>query len=580
MSSYKNYQSDNQKHSRRESRTNHNPEFNSSVDAMSTEHVTHLEKNIDKYIEFLSWARWYPDLFLDLMKPDIGGIELHSDQRVFLRVHMRFASLYGIFPRGYGKTFNEVLLMFVMCILFPGIELSLTAQTKDNASKLLKAKYMDIVKKYPEMDNEIFDKKFSKNDAEIVFLNQSRIDVLANRHESKGQRRHQINIEESVLLDDFIYQDALYPIVEHGRPTVGKLATQNPEELSQKVNFFSTAGFRGSDEFARCFKMIDNMANLTGDFVLGADWHLGCWYGRGSNKAQIIKRRKNMSTIAFARNYESKWVGVVGNGVVNINKLINLRNIENPQFSNINNDEIYLAMDVARSEKDSNNISSIAVLKVIRDKKRRIVNIQLINLISILPGANFEKQVIILKRLKKKYEAIKIIYDHNGLGTGIGDEIVKEHYDVQSDEILPALQVENIDIPCDYENAERCVYAVQSQGENTKMIVNLMDMVDGGVLQLLVNKHDNAYEEIATEELAPHGETDLLIEEIANIKLKQLSGNNMREERQITSIPKDRYSALKYGLYYIIKHQNRKTSEDDVTVEDLYLYRKPKTRKI
>lgn len=41
-----------------------------------------------------------PDLFLDLMKPKEGGINLHSDQRLFMRCGMRFFSLYGCFPRG------------------------------------------------------------------------------------------------------------------------------------------------------------------------------------------------------------------------------------------------------------------------------------------------------------------------------------------------------------------------------------------------------------------------------------------------------------------------------------------------
>lgn len=60
MTSYKNFQSDNNKYTRKDSRMNHNPAFNSSVNAMSQKEGTHLERHLDLYVEFLSWARWYP----------------------------------------------------------------------------------------------------------------------------------------------------------------------------------------------------------------------------------------------------------------------------------------------------------------------------------------------------------------------------------------------------------------------------------------------------------------------------------------------------------------------------------------
>jgi len=189
MTHINNFQSDNAKYSTQASRDNYKPEFNSTVEAMGKEEESQLKTNLDKYVDFVSWCRFYPDLWLDLIKPKNGGIKLHSDQRTFMRVAMRFLSMYGVYPRGWGKTFNEEIVMFIACVFFPGIEFSLTAQTKENAAELLKDKFNDILKKYPWFKNEIFSSKFSKNDAEIVFVNNSRIDVLANSSTSKGQRR-------------------------------------------------------------------------------------------------------------------------------------------------------------------------------------------------------------------------------------------------------------------------------------------------------------------------------------------------------------------------------------------------------
>ena len=130
--------------------------------------------------------------------------------------------------------------------------------------------------------------------------NGARIDVLANSQNSKGQRRKRINIEESALLDAATFDDALKPIVEVSRYTCGKLAIVNPEELNQQIHFFTTPGWRGSDEYVRNMQMIRNMVDLKGEIVIGSDWKLGCWYGRGSSKSQILqKKRKKEYPIKF-----------------------------------------------------------------------------------------------------------------------------------------------------------------------------------------------------------------------------------------------------------------------------------------
>ena len=59
-----------------------------------------FQQNLDKWVEFVSWARWHPDLFLDLITPETGGIRLDLDQRVFIRTLVRFVSVYAVFTRG------------------------------------------------------------------------------------------------------------------------------------------------------------------------------------------------------------------------------------------------------------------------------------------------------------------------------------------------------------------------------------------------------------------------------------------------------------------------------------------------
>lgn len=494
--------------------------------------------------------------------------------------------MYGVYPRGWGKTFNEVIIMFIACVLYPGIEFALTAQTKENAAELLKNKYNDILKKYPWFKNEIYESKFSKNDAEITFLNNSRIDVLANSQSSKGQRRNIIMIEESALLDDFTFQDALLPIVEHGRITVGSLAIINPEEPSQKINFYTTAGFRGSDEYERNLRMVDDMINLNGQIVIGSDWHLGCWYGRGSTKKQIMYKKRNMSPIAFAQNYESKWVGSVDGALVDILKLLKLRvlpapELECPKDKNGNYElcEYCFGIDVARSNSDSNNKTVIAVLKIIRNDNGSINEVQLVNIIVPPNGLNYEEQAIEVKKIFKKYggniDLVKsrvkaVIVDINIIGQGLLEELLKDNYDPVTNEKLECWATINTDDKPKVINSPNIVYGLKAQGINGDIIRIFIGYIESGKLKLVRNlseseKGININNKDTIEIKQAYKQTDYFIDEISNLKLRKTQ-NSVTVDQVVRRVDKDRYSAVAMGLYYIdmfLNEQEDNTYSDD-----------------
>ena len=579
----KNFQTDNMKY--KKSRTDiYNSNFNSTVSSRGVKESDNFLKNLDKYCDFVSWCRWNPDLFLDLITPEKGGIRLDLDQRVFLRSLFRFISTYGVFPRGYGKTFIEVLGMYLSCIFFPDIDLSMTAQTRENASKLVEEKHREILKFYPLMANEIVKSNFSKDSVEIIFTSGGRIDIMANQQSSKGARRKRINIEESALLNNALFQDVLEPIVNIPRRTIGKKALVNPEELNGSINFFTTSGFRGSDEFERNLKMVDEMAELKGKMVLGSSWELACEYGRGETKSQLLDKKEKLSPIFFAMNYESRWVGAVDNALVDINKLMELRTISQPEIKGDGKSDYYVCMDVARSQKESNNQSSIVVLKVIRNNKDKRINvIKLVNLINLPNGLNFTSQAIQFKRIFKIYNAKVAICDENGLGKGLVDELLKEQYDSITSETLECWNTINTDNTPDDKNAPKCLYALHSQGINTDIIVNFIDIIESKKLEIL-EKHQGSYDinntEFIQNNVMPKLQTDFLIEEISNLKLKHLQGGKLTVEQVTRRVDKDRFSALSYCLWYIKNFEDKSKETKQVDFSQLFQFKKPQIRKI
>lgn len=514
-------------------------------------------EEIKKCDDFASWWMWYPDLALDLMAPAEGSIKLHLDQRVFMRAGARFFSEHGCFNRGYGKTFLEFATMVVVAIRYPNIELSLTAQTKENAAALLKDKYTELIRYYPMLENEIKKSSFIKGDALIVFKNGARIDALANAQTSKGQRRKRISIEESNLMDNVIFEDALEPVVEVGRTTCGKLAIVNPEEMNQQINFYTTPGFRGSDEFNRNLAMFHDMRDIKGKIVLGSNWMLGCWYGRGSSKRTILEKKKNMSSIAFDMNYGGNWVGSSTGALVNINRFMNCRTLTEPILSSTSDDdEFYLAMDVARSQNKNNNQSSIAVGKVIRNSDGKITEIQLANIIHVSNMLNFGTQACIVKRVRKRYNAKIAVVDGNGLGTGLIDKLMEETYDPLTGETYPAWDTINTDAVPDAKKADKCLYDLKAQSCQTMILTNFIDMIDSGTLRFLESKNGGDYaikdNDDLNSKVMPFVQEELFFQEVGNLKLIQ-SGKNLSVEKVVSKFDKDRFSAVAYLLYYIVK---------------------------
>ena len=543
-------------------------------------------KNLWNYYQFVSWAKWYPDRFVELFKSEESNMQLHYDQRIFMRCDIRFQSMYGVFSRGYAKTYPEVLDDFIVAILNPNITLSVTAQTRENAAALLQDKTNEILTHYPLLENEIEYKRFSKNDAIIKLKNGATITNLANAQTSKGRRRHRIKIEESALLNNALFEDALAPIVEVPRTTSGSLALVDPEEMNFQIHFFTTSGYRGSDEFARSVRMVNGMRNLTGDIVLGSSWRLPCYYGRGSSKTQILKKKRNSNPIFFAQNYEQKWVGCADNALVDVNKLMATRTLEEPILeAQRETDEYYIGVDVARSENTNNNQSAIVVIKVIRNPvNKRVAELQVVNVLGVTNKMNFKNQACMIKKLKNQYHAKMVIVDGNGLGSGLVDQLLLDSYDEITGNYIGCFDTINTDNKPENPNAEKCLFDMKAQGYQTKVVSYFINAVDSGMLKMLIRKQEQDFtdkeREFYDRNVLPFVNTELLFMEIANLKLKVMSGNNLTVEKVVKKIDKDKFSALSYCIFYILEFMNQERVRPSFDPSALAsLSRKPKLYK-
>lgn len=460
------------------------------------------------------------------------------------------------------NTMVQLMYNYHTAIWFPSTNLAMTAQTKENASALIGEKYNEIKRFFPLIVDELNGEPSIQKDKAIVdFIGLSRLDTLANNQSSKGARRHRITVEESAQVSQLLFEDVLEPVVNIPRKTLGSRTLINPYELNGQINRFTTSWYKNSSEYDKSLELKQDMIDLKGVFSLGAGWELPNAFGRGEIKSQIMSKKESLAPSSFAMNYSSEWIGVTNGSLVDISQVMNLRTLSKAELKAKKNGEYYIGVDVARSQSSANNQFSVAVVRVTRNTDQKINNIRLVNIINVPSTLNFKDQAIEVMRIKKVYNAKIVVVDGNGLGAGLIDQLILEQIDPFTSESLGCWRTINTDHESELKTAEEILYSIMAQKNNTEIIVNFMDMVNSGKLKLLEKRADTSkvVEDLdyLKNEVLPFYQTDMLVDELANLKLKTLAGGKLTVEQQTKAVDKDRYSALAYVLWYI------KEFEDD-----------------
>jgi ribonucleoside-diphosphate reductase alpha chain len=190
--------------------------------------------------------------------------------------------------------------------------------------------------------------------------------------------------------------------------------------------------------------------------------------------------------MAFAQNYLSRWVGSVDGALINISKMLKARTLNFPELEcpkdkngNYELNEYVIGVDVARSAEESNNKTAIIVLKIIRNKIGKIIEVQVVNIIEPPNGLNFKEQSIIVKRIFYKYggnldlakSRVKCIcIDGNTIGMGLVDRLLEDVIDNETNKSLGCFGTINTDDRASIPNSPNVIYVLKAQGINGDII--------------------------------------------------------------------------------------------------------------
>lgn len=176
-----------------------------------------IRKIVPELRKAFSFYREYPDIYAEfLCGSNPEHFSLYAYQRVFLRAVMRHKYSYATYPRAYSKSFLAFLVLLLRCDLFPGSHLFVTTGGKEQATSIAKEKVTELTKLIPGLKNEIDWRpgktQASKDMVRYQFKNGSKLDVIAARQSSRGQRRTGGLVEEVILVDGDTLNEIIIPI--------------------------------------------------------------------------------------------------------------------------------------------------------------------------------------------------------------------------------------------------------------------------------------------------------------------------------------------------------------------------------
>ena len=537
-----------------------------------------LNAQLDNLRKLIAFYREYPDLLIDFMKGPDSTFRFYYYQRVFIRVAMRHRYTYATFPRAFSKSFLSMMVLMLRCILYPGSELFVTTGGKEQAASITIAKIQEICKLIPSLNNEInwtrgVSKK-SKDDVNYVFKNGSKINILAARESSRGQRRTAGLMEECVLIDQTALNEIIIPTTN-----VNRLLPDGTRHSEQVINksqiYITTAGYKNTFAYSKLIQLlIQSLIQPNEVMIIGGTYQIPV--AEGLLDEDFVEQLKISGTFnqdSFDRQYRSVWTGDVENAFFSADKFDKHRVLRQPEgeYSGRSSKNAFyvLGVDVGRI----GCTTEVMVFKVTPQPQGAAIK-TLVNLYTF-EEEHFEYQAIHIKKLFYRYHCKKAAIDTNGLGIGLLDFMVKAQ-ETDDGQYLPPFGIQN-DEDGVYKTYFRgindvekdAIYQIKANAPiNTDAYSYAQTQMSSGKIKFLIDESEAKAKLMETrtgqnmsidqrnDYLRPFVLTTVLREQMLNL-VQDNEGVNIILKQDSRGIKKDKFSAFVYGLYYINQEEDR-----------------------
>lgn len=543
--------------------------------------------------QYISFWREYPDIFVEfLCGSNPENFQLFFYQRIFLRAVMRHRYAYATFPRAYSKSFMSVLILMLRCILYPGSHLFVTTGGKEQAAGIAKEKSDELCKLIPGLDRELNRErgqtKSSKDNIELIFKNRSKLTIMAARQSSRGKRATGGLMEECILIDQTLLNEVIIPTMNVDR-RLADGSRRKEETVNKSQIYVTTAGWKNSFAYEKLIQiLIQQIINPNEAVVLGGSWRIPVMEELLQKSfIEELKLDGTYNDASFAREYESEWSGDAENAFFSSEKFDKHRVLLQPEyeFSGRSSKSAYYVLGVDVGRKGCT--TEVCVFKVTPQAQGAALK-TLVNIYS-WDEEHFENQAINLKRLYYKYKARRIALDANGLGIGLVDFMVKPQIDPDTGDVLPDFGVDNDEegFYKKFRTADTemdAMYLIKANAPiNTEAHTYVQTQLISGKIKFLIDENQAKVKLMSTkmgqamdnnkraDYLKPFTLTTILREQMLNL-VEENEGVNIILKQSSKTIPKDKFSAFEYGLYYIKQEEDRKKKKRGRNISEMMFF--------
>lgn len=543
--------------------------------------------NIEAWRKFISYYRHHIDEFaVDILK-----INLYPFQRLILRSMARHKESMFIASRGLGKSYLSAVFFICVACLYKGIKLGIASGKGQQARNVIIQKVKGELFKNENVAREIVNIKTNSDDCVVHFKNGSEIRAIVIGHDGESARSwrfHQLLIDEARLVKDSIMEEILVPMTKTKRQTMIDLSMKYGNNLpveKGKLIYISSAYLKNCDLYDRFENHYKKMTEGKNDyFVCTLPYQVGV--NAGIYYEDDIMQEKNkpsMTRDKFAYEYEAVFVGNSNESfypydLTDSCRLLETSETKQPKKSKVS---YVISHDVALSEAYGSDNASTVVVKL-KEKPNGNLNKELVY-IKTHNGMSLPDQAQFLRELLLKFpNTIKLIIDVRGNGQAL-PSLLDETWEHKNEngEIVeyPPL------VPDDDEDRKKLKGAIPlirkvaaTNNFNNIMYTYLKASLENKSLKLLINSAevDHEYKQgaISHEEYSSYINTDLLIQELSNIKQEETAHGNTVYNRISKSTKRDRVTSLAYAMVFIseLEQKNKLAQSHEYDPDDDLVY--------
>ena len=528
--------------------------------------------NADACALLVSYWRWYPDKFLDLIESENSDYSLELIQRVNLRAFCRYQNVFVTGSRGTTKTYAVFLSDLVKGVLWPGIQQAYYGPSLKQTADICAKTWKQIEKNYPMLaamwnvvsmssDRFVLETKFG-----------SRISITAMR----GDNIHCVTAEEAAQeetgqqFDYDQFEAVVTPAVRLLR-MVGKKPDRNfPQNQFQ---YITSAGSQQNRAFEKRLSAYKEMREGKSAFAIDIPSAVSVVSGIRTI-SWLRKLKGDLTPDKYLREAESIWTGTSENPILKDLTLTQSKTLTMMEYSHCGNPKSIYVIGNDNSYRDGGNNAKCAYAVFRCDPKDGIeagtFDKKLVYVQDNPPPKEALEQARQLKAFWLRYtmknaEPAYIAIDARAYGTSVIEFL---HKDLQDG--LPPLCCMNHDYAeLELPGALPVIYPIIATGgfnegahdSDAAMIEYAEREWEHGNVQMLISniqeglKAYKLFHKIKTDEMDvaisyPYLKTRELCGQIGNLK-KRMSGFGFTEERISKSIQRDMWSATKYALRVI-----------------------------